>query len=167
MTSFHSNVRVLTALDPLDSEEIHKYPIRLFLAGGISNCPDWQSEAITLIQRVRSWQPNELLIFNPRNPNFNQKAGPNEIRAQVTWEYRALNQYANIYWFWFPKETTCPITLYELGRSTHSTNPILLGSDQEYPRLITLHRQMQLARPEVLLFYSLPEMALNLINLVS
>lgn len=36
----------------------------IFLAGGISNCPDWQSQMVELLK------PSPWIILNPRRANF-------------------------------------------------------------------------------------------------
>jgi hypothetical protein len=79
----------------------------LFLAGGISNCHDWQSEMIELLRDT------ELTVFNPRRPAFvmnNKKYA----EQQIQWEFDHLQKVDAIS-FWFAEETVCPIVLYELG----------------------------------------------------
>src|SRR5262245_39813726 len=77
----------------------------LFLAGGITGCPDWQAETISLFADL------PLVLLNPRRRDFpinDPSAGP----SQIEWEHRHLRR-ADAVLFWFPRETLCPIALYE------------------------------------------------------
>src|SRR4051794_36586929 len=79
----------------------------VFLGGGISGCPDWQSEVATLLADL------PLVLLNPRRPDF-PMGDPAAAPKQIEWEYRHLRK-ADAILFWFPCETLCPIALYELG----------------------------------------------------
>jgi len=82
----------------------------IFLAGGISNCNDWQSDLIT---EIHKWVIKPAILINPRRDDFDisNKAMTEE---QIKWEFNALRQ-VRIVTFYFCKETVCPITLFELG----------------------------------------------------
>jgi len=82
----------------------------VFLGGGISDCPDWQSEMIAMLSGEE-----DLLLLNPRRSDFPMDI-PSEAERQIRWEYEKLNFVGlDAIVFWFPKETLCPIALYELG----------------------------------------------------
>jgi len=83
--------------------------ISIFMAGGISGCSDWQTD---LKEKLHS-RISRLVLINPRRHNFNSK-DESLTRGQITWEFQHL-RLASAILFWFPKETLCPITLYELG----------------------------------------------------
>lgn len=85
----------------------------LFLAGGISNCPDWQKIAIDLFDKKVS--DENLCIINPRRANGIDFNNEHDSTNQILWEHNYLNQAKHIL-FWFPRETVCPITLFELGK---------------------------------------------------
>jgi hypothetical protein len=106
----------------------------LFLAGGITGCPDWQAEAV---ETLKSW---DITLINPRRSNFDVTDKKME-EEQIRWEYFHLNK-ADAILFWFPKETVCPITLYELGRWITSGKPIFVGCDPEYTRKRDLEIQL-------------------------
>src|SRR5690349_520468 len=82
----------------------------IFLAGGISGCPDWQSYA------VRQLSDLPVRIYNPRRKEFPEKSenlqddpkNEQDARAQITWEFEALAT-SDIILFWFPEESICPI----------------------------------------------------------
>jgi len=118
-----------------------KRPI-VFMAGGISGCSDWQTTVKHLIHK----QCPGLVPLNPRRLNFDvhQK---NVHHEQIQWEFDALRKSAVII-FWFPKETLCPITLYELGtwsvlHKTHGSD-IIVGTDPKYARAMDVKTQLSL-----------------------
>lgn len=126
----------------------------LFLGGGISGCPDWQSDMVKLLDGMGS----DLALINPRATNFDVK---NEARTevQIKWEYQMLRRADGIL-FWFAKETIQPIVLFELG--THLMvpgKPIFIGMHPEYSRKIDVKVQTAEIRPEIQIVYSLQALA--------
>jgi hypothetical protein len=113
----------------------------VFLAGGISGCPDWQSQV------VRELRPLPLAILNPRRANFPMD-DPSAAGRQIEWEHRHL-RLASALLFWFPCETLCPITLYELGAWSMTSKPLFIGTHPAYPRQLDIDVQTRLARPEI------------------
>lgn len=112
----------------------------LFLAGGISNCPDWQTAAVDMLGDVPG------VVLNPRRYTV---FDDNEAEEQIEWEYKALHKVPKIL-FWFPAETLCPITLYELGVfSQRSHVDVFVGTHPQYQRRLDVVKQLQLARPEI------------------
>lgn len=113
---------------------------KLFIAGGISNCSDWQSVVIN-----RYADSAHLTIYNPRRKDYVKEL---EVE-QICWEFKHL-QDADIIIFWFAKETVCPISLYELGKWGNATNKkVVIGVDPEYSRKNDVIIQTSLARPEL------------------
>jgi hypothetical protein len=126
--------------------------VKLFLAGGITNCPDWQA---TILEKLKNFP--HLTIYNPRRSNF-PIGDPIAAEAQITWEYNHLRDSDAII-FWFAKGSLNPIVLYELGRwGNSSQKPILIGIDPEYERKQDVLIQTQLSRPEITVFESLDDM---------
>lgn len=116
---------------------------KLFLAGGITNCPDWQSELIENFQDVE-----KLTIYNPRRKNF-PIDDPSASEKQICWEYKQLKD-ADIICFWFSRGSLNPIVLYELGRWGNSSDkPIIIGIDPKYERKNDVIIQTKLSRPKV------------------
>lgn len=120
---------------------------RLFLAGGITDCPDWQADV------VEALADEPVTILNPRRADFpmgDEDAG----REQIAWEWQMLNA-AHAVSFWFPKETLNPIVLFELGYrlGQDSQHPLdltmFVGTDPAYQRRFDVVEQVQLRRPEV------------------
>jgi hypothetical protein len=123
----------------------------VFLAGGISNCADWQTTLVNLLQDTN------LVLLNPRRKNFSLNNLEME-RQQIQWEYEHL-QKATATSFWFPKETLCPITLYELGKQSVGNKPLFIGVNPEYLRMRDVVIQTRLIRPEIVIAKSLDELA--------
>ena len=113
----------------------------LFLAGGITGCPDWQQEV------VEALKDEPITLLNPRRKNF-PKDDSTASLEQIKWEYRHLRK-ASIISFWFPQETLCPIVLYELGAWSMTDKPILVGVHPNYQRKLDVEFQTNLVRPEV------------------
>lgn len=102
--------------------------IIVFLGGGISNCPNWQ---LDMIDKLTS-ADDSLVLVNPRRESFDI----NDETAsdfQIKWEFKHLHA-SDAILFWFPCETLCPITLYELGAAAHRGNPIFVGCHPSYAR---------------------------------
>ena len=126
----------------------------VFLAGGISNCPNWQTELLELL-RDTDW-----LVLNPRREDFDLN-DPHMAEAQIEWEYRHL-ALSDAIAFWFPPQTLCPITLYELGKWSMTDKPLLIGVDTMYARRFDVIVQTRLARPDVTVTDSLEGLAAQL-----
>lgn len=95
-------------------EDYVKQPeqVCVFLAGGITNCPNWQNTVINQLQ----WVDDNLLVCNPRRENF-----PIGVRSesfkQVEWEYRWLERMDIFSMYFSGGESDQPICMYELGRN--------------------------------------------------
>jgi len=133
--------------------------IKLFLAGGITNCPDWQSYVVGELRDLEN-----LTIYNPRRKNFPIK-DPFAAEQQITWEFNHLRD-ASMVLFWFSRGSLNPIVLYELGMWGNSVDrPTIVGIDPEYERKYDVILQTQLARPEIEIYYSLQEVIDEISNI--
>lgn len=123
----------------------------LFLAGGITNCSNWQLELVSLLK------DEDITLLNPRRKNFpiNDSKAAEE---QIKWEYTHLRK-AKAISFWFPKETICPIVLYELGAWSIADKPIFVGTHPEYSRRQDVEIQMKLVRSKIKIVYSIEKLA--------
>jgi hypothetical protein len=128
----------------------------LFLAGGITGCPNWQKEMVELLQSSK-WT-----LLNPRRTNFTINE-PNASKKQIEWEYKHL-RLAKAILFWFPCESICPIALYELGAWSMTGKPLFVGVHPNYPRRQDVEIQTALVRPEIEISYSLEELAKQVIK---
>ncbi|MEW1687497.1 nucleoside 2-deoxyribosyltransferase domain-containing protein [Streptomyces sp. NPDC091265] len=124
-------------------EEFAGAGVCLFLAGGISDCPDWQKTATAALDDL------DVTVLNPRRSNF-PLHDPNAEATQVGWEYRHLRR-AHLAVFWFPESPTShqPIALYELGARVGESGHVVVGTDPGYVRRTNVVAQLALARPEL------------------
>jgi hypothetical protein len=132
------------------SKEVWKLP-SLFLGGGITNCPQWQPIMVELLKDTN------FIIFNPRRDEFDISKKNIQLE-QIEWEYKYL-KIATARLFWFPKETLCPITLFELGKFCEKDEPLFVGCDPDYARKDDIEIQLNLARGEFKVHYSLNDLA--------
>jgi hypothetical protein len=139
------------------STEAGRYRTRCFLAGGITDCPQWQDELIGMLSRE-----DGLTLYNPRQTNFDVR-NPNAADAQIEWEHARLRD-ANLVSFWFPSETLCPITLYELGKLTERGTALVVGCHPNYKRRTDVVKQTALDRPEVKVVFTLREVAVGIME---
>lgn len=129
---------------------------KLFLAGGITNCPNWQKDIISKIKDI-----DNLIVYNPRRNNF-PIGDQNAAIQQIVWEYEHLES-ADIIVFWFSNGSLNPIVLYELGRWGNSTKKdIIVGIDTEYERKQDVVIQTLLSRPDTRFVYTIPSLADNI-----
>lgn len=123
----------------------------IFLAGGITDCPDWQKKVVEKIKDL------DIVIYNPRRANFDV-SDPNALKMQIEWEHEMLKK-ADVISFWFCKETIQPITLYELGAHTVTSKPLIIGMDKGYERRDDVEIQTKLERPDTKFVYSLKDLS--------
>jgi len=130
----------------------------LFLAGGITGCPDWQAELRQLLEPIE-----HLVVFNPRRRNF-PISDPSAAEAQIAWEYKWLSK-ANDVLFWFSRGSDNPIVLFEYGkelgrkgRPGFAYRQLFVGCDPEYSRRKDVEIQTRLAARDIVIASSLKEL---------
>ncbi len=120
----------------------------VFLAGGITDCPDWQLVARDLLADA------PCVVLNPRRADF-PIHDPGAAAGQIDWEFRHL-RLADVVLFWFPASTSVqPIALYELGAHAAMGKPIAVGTDPLYSRRMDVALQLEHVRPDVPVYHSL------------
>ena len=82
----------------------------VFLAGGITNCEDWQKEV------TRELEFEDISIFNPRQEHFDITDKLASYK-QITWEYERLEQMDIFSMYFCNANSDQPICMYELGRN--------------------------------------------------
>jgi hypothetical protein len=128
----------------------------VFLAGGITDCPDWQAEARLQLE-------NDVVVLNPRRENF-PIDDPSAAMEQVTWEFKHLARARKIL-FWFASgPSPQPIALYELGRHAALHHPLVVGVDPNYVRRADVIIQLGLARPSLQIHKTLKETCEAVLN---
>jgi hypothetical protein len=123
----------------------------VFLAGGITDCPDWQAEMVELLSDT------DLVLLNPRRFSFRD---PNLADEQIKWEFEHLRRADKIL-FWFPHSppSVCPISLFELGYWLGQHKPLAVGAQPGYVREADVRIQTALIRPEVPIVSTLEDLA--------
>jgi hypothetical protein len=129
--------------------EVNKKSI--FIAGGITDCPDWQKE---LIEKIKDL---DIVVYNPRRSNFDV-SDSSAMETQIKWEHEMLMR-SDVISFWFCKEAIQPITLYELGSYSKTSKPLIIGIDKKYERRKDVEIQTKLDRPDIEFSYSLEDMS--------
>jgi hypothetical protein len=121
----------------------------VFLAGGITGCPDWQRAATEL------FEGEDVAVLNPRRE---RSVGAAAVAEQIAWEYKHLRR-ASLVLFWFPDsvESVQPIALYELGMHAGLGTRIVVGADRSYSRRLDVELQLGLVRPELPIHDSLAD----------
>lgn len=124
----------------------------VFLAGGITGCPDWQSVIVDLLRDT------DFVLMNPRRKDFPMD-DPDAASGQIKWEHDYL-RLADRILFWFPAATLCPIVLYELGAWSMSDKRLAIGIEPGYQREQDVRIQTALVRPDVPIVSTLEDLAL-------
>jgi hypothetical protein len=108
----------------------------VFLAGGITNCDEWQKEVVKHLMTVKDLPGT---IVNPRRENFPMD-DPNAAPEQIEWEHKALWA-SDVISYWFDGgESVQSITMFELGCHLSryvvgaGPNQLIVGASPEYKR---------------------------------
>ena len=117
--------------------------LSVMLAGGITNCADWQAELISYLQGA------DISVFNPRRAQF-PLGDPEAGKVQIAWEFEKLRM-ADIVVFWFSRGSINPIALLEYGSAIERLPPecIVVGVDPAYERKFDVYEQTRHARPDI------------------
>lgn len=136
-------------------EQFHR---SVFMAGGITGCPDWQADAIELFRRYDA----DMVLYNPRRKDF-PIGDPDAAEEQIRWEHDHLRK-AHAIMFWFCYDTVQPIVLYELGAWSMMPKPIFVGVHPGYQRRQDVEIQTALARPDVVVVSDLTTLVENVVE---
>lgn len=115
-------------------------PPGIFLAGGITGCPDWQAEVVATLQS----HDIDAVVFNPRRRDFD--TSQDIADEQIAWEHHHMRR-ADLVMFWFPRSfSPQPIALYELGSFVHGDlGAWVVGCDPGYIRRRDVQIQLALS----------------------
>ena len=118
----------------------------MFIAGGITNCENWQNDLILRLKQETKLNESKkinLVILNPRceeMPDHN---------TQVKWEFKKLKK-SDIISFWFSEGSVNPITLFEYGSHFKSKKKkIVVGCHPNYEKRNSVIVQTELERPKL------------------
>ena len=82
----------------------------VFLAGGITNCKEWQKEVIDELSCYK------ISVFNPRRESFDVSDKSATVK-QIAWEYEQLERMDIFSMYFCDDNSDQPICMYELGRN--------------------------------------------------
>ena len=91
------------------SNELPKFK-SIFLAGGITNCKEWQKEVIEELEF------EDISLFNPRQEHFDV-SDKNASYKQILWEFDRLEKMDIFSMYYCNDNSDQPICMYELGRN--------------------------------------------------
>lgn len=141
-------MKIITAVEEYSDSDLNG-KTACFLAGGITNCRNWQIEVINLLKDYeKNMDLSDLVIFNPRRDNF-PSDDPNSSKEQIKWEFDALSK-SDIFSMYFVGETesTQPICFYELGKDLGLRFPnfenVVITSEPSFLRNIDVREQVSL-----------------------
>lgn len=109
-------MKTITAVEPYEKAE---GDILVFLAGGITNCEDWQKLVIARLREHELSDPGSLdglVVLNPRRENF-PIDDPSAAEEQITWEFSNLQRADVLSMYFAAGKSDQPICMYELGRN--------------------------------------------------
>lgn len=144
-----------------------KCPIKLFLAGGIQNCRDWQSDIIEKMSidsenKIHDYLSN-VIVYNPRRQNFPIHIKEESVK-QIIWEYDKLKK-SDIISFWFAAGSLNPIVMFEYGKFITNNNiKIVLGIDEDFPRKTDVEIQTKLERADININYNFGDFYYNILT---
>lgn len=144
-------MKVITAVDDYNLKEDE---ISVFLAGGITNCPEWQDKVIEHLKA--KFDTDKLVVFNPRRKNF-PIGVPSAAFGQIKWEFKQLEKMDIFSMYFCGGDSDQPICMYELGRNivrmqnrfpADWRNRIVISVEEGYKRKEDVIVQTHLATEE-------------------
>jgi hypothetical protein len=139
----------------------------VFLAGGITNCPDWQSEIVSQLKNIdKNVNRFNLNIYNPRRKTFDI-TNPKETENQIAWEFAALRK-CEYNLFWFSEGSLNPIVLFELGSALErkDIDNLIIGCHLNYERRQDVIHQVACKHPSAPIQTSIRGIVADLIHRV-
>lgn len=139
----------------------HRYfpprSLKVFLAGGICQCIEWQKKVIDYFQEDKEFLElnvtyDQLYLLNPRRAEWLEKEG--EVIKQIEWEFDMLERCDLFSMYFAGGESVQPICMYELGRYIERMKQrfpntwkkrIVITCDSSYKRLTDVLVQTRLA----------------------
>ena len=130
--------------------------VSVFLAGGITNCPNWQKKVI------EGLSDTDITVLNPRRENF-PIHDPNASNEQIKWEFDALESASIFSMYFADADSDQPICMYELGRNLMRIQMrfpkdwkkrIVITADSKYRRYSDVVIQTGLATDNAITIYN-------------
>ena len=166
----------LVIILPKHKVDINDSPI-IFLAGPISNAPNWQDKAIETITNLS----DKIYVASPRREsNFSSLTSESKFEHQLDWERHYLDlastQGAILFWLPAAKIHDCNRayardTRGELGewRGRLSYDPdlrVIIGGENAFDGIDIIRRNYQAIKPEMEFYNTLDELCKQAISIV-
>ena len=132
-----------------------KKALKVFLAGGICKCIQWQDMVIDRFGdeiQIDNSTYDELYLLNPRRTDWIEEPGTAE--RQIEWEFDMIERCDVFTMYFAGGESDQPICMYELGRNllrmryeypTTWKERIVITCNKDYKRLNDVITQVRLA----------------------
>jgi hypothetical protein len=146
--------------DPTSQDIKSENSVKLFLAGGIDNTPNWQNKLIQLLKIRYTKSDCILVVFNPRRETEFSREDYEAHSQQVKWEFDNLRN-ADIISFWFPKGAPCTTSLFELGYWLNS-DKVVLGIEPGHYKERSLKTQAALLDKDISISNTLDKLVNNI-----
>lgn len=126
--------------------------VKVFLAGGIQKCDEWQQKIIDLFKSDYE-TVKDVYLINPRRENF-PIDDPNAAYEQIEWEFNMLEQCDLFTMLFLDSNSDQPICFYELGRNIERMKQrfprsydyrIIVSCDSKFKRRQDVEIQTKLA----------------------
>lgn len=154
------NITLFNAPEEYDYDElggiIPKKVTKIFLAGGITGCRNWQDDCLRELDSI--CHEENIWVYNPRREHFDVK-NPLASIEQVGWEFKHLEEMDIFSMYFCASETSVgPICLYELGRylcrmqmrfPDSWRKRIVISVEDGYSRWRDVNIQLDLAAPDL------------------
>ena len=129
-------------------------PKNIYLSGGISKCPDWQTVLTNALEE------SPITIVDPRNRKINVSSLSSLELCELATENHRMLLECEAFCVWFPEESKSPASLFELGAlASMLERPLFVGAHPNYFRSKDVKIQTRLIRPEIKVVDSLQELA--------
>jgi len=123
--------------------------ITIFLAGGITDCENWQKEVIDYLKSLPEENTDKLVIFNPRRDKWPKSSDTEEIRRQINWEADYI-RHADIFSMYFTntEKSDLQFCFYVLGRyaGVYSRGKDIISYQEGFKRALDVEFQMSINR---------------------
>lgn len=150
------NIDIVTAPE---HRHFYKGDLKVFLAGGICKCIEWQKMIIDMFNESNEYNKislcpeyDTLCVINPRRTDWIDE--PNAALRQIEWEFDMIEKCDMFTMYFAGGESDQPICMYELGRNIERfkqrfplswQDRIIITCDDSYKRLNDVLIQTMLA----------------------
>ncbi len=109
-------------------KKISNNKLKIFLGGTIDSgkSEDWQKKICKKYANDK-----QIIVFNPRRPEWPSDSDHNEVIRQIKWEHKRMDESDYIVMNILP-DSKSPISLMEIGMYCHSNKLLVFCTDKFY-----------------------------------